>query len=31
MLVLGDPVPKPDADLETIYPTKTQNPCNMKA
>jgi branched-chain amino acid transport system substrate-binding protein len=31
MLVLGDAVPVAGADLESIYPTKTQNPCNMKA
>jgi branched-chain amino acid transport system substrate-binding protein len=31
MLVLGDAVPAAGAELESIYPTKTQNPCNMKA
>lgn len=31
MLVLGDPVPAPNQPLETIYPTKAQNPCAMKA
>ena len=31
MLVLGDAVPASGAELESIYPTKTQNPCNMKA
>lgn len=31
MLVLGDPVPAPNAPLESIYPTKAQNPCEMKA
>ncbi len=31
MLVLGDPVPVAGAELESIYPTKTQNPCTMKA
>ncbi len=31
MLVLGDPVPAPNAPLESIYPTKEQNPCQMKA
>ena len=31
MLVLGDAVPEPSAPLETIYPTKAQNPCEMKA
>ena len=27
MLVLGDAVPAAGAELESIYPTKTQNPC----
>src|SRR5258705_5695239 len=31
MLVLGEAVPAAGAELESIYPTKTQNPCNMKA
>jgi branched-chain amino acid transport system substrate-binding protein len=31
MLVLGEAVPVPSAPLESIYPTKTQNPCEMKA
>jgi branched-chain amino acid transport system substrate-binding protein len=31
MLVLGPPVPAPNAPLESIYPTKEQNPCQMKA
>ena len=31
MLVLGDAVPAAGAPLESIYPTKTQNPCDMKA
>jgi branched-chain amino acid transport system substrate-binding protein len=31
MLVLGDAVPVPGEPLELIYPTKTQNPCEMKA
>jgi branched-chain amino acid transport system substrate-binding protein len=30
MLVLGDAVPAADAPLESIYPTKEQNPCKMK-
>ena len=30
MLVLGDAVPAPNAPLESIYPTKEQNPCEMK-
>ena len=30
MLVLGDAVPLPSAPLESIYPTKEQNPCEMK-
>jgi branched-chain amino acid transport system substrate-binding protein len=30
MLVLGDAVPAPGAPLESIYPTKQQNPCEMK-
>ena len=30
MLVLGDAVPAADAPLESIYPTKEQNPCEMK-
>lgn len=29
MLVLGPAVPAANADLETIYPTKEQNPCTM--
>ncbi|MDN4999289.1 ABC transporter substrate-binding protein [Bradyrhizobium sp. GCM10027634] len=31
MLVLGDVVPAANDPLETIYPTKEQNPCEMKA
>jgi len=31
MLVLGDAVPVAAQPLEAIYPTKTQNPCEMKA
>jgi branched-chain amino acid transport system substrate-binding protein len=31
MLVLGPAVPAPNVDLETIYPTKEQNPCSMPA
>ena len=31
MLVLGDAVPVAGQPLEAIYPTKTQNPCEMKA
>jgi branched-chain amino acid transport system substrate-binding protein len=31
MLVLGDAVPVAADSLEVIYPTKTQNPCEMKA
>ena len=31
MLVLGEAVPAAGAELESIYPMKTQNPCNMKA
>jgi branched-chain amino acid transport system substrate-binding protein len=31
MLVLGDTVPAASASLESIYPTKEQNPCAMKA
>lgn len=31
MLVLGDSVPAVNDPLETIYPTKEQNPCEMKA
>jgi branched-chain amino acid transport system substrate-binding protein len=31
MLVLGPAVPAANVDLETIYPTKKQNPCNMPA
>jgi branched-chain amino acid transport system substrate-binding protein len=31
MLVLGDAVPVPAEPMEAIYPTKTQNPCEMKA
>lgn len=31
MLVLGDAVPAANDPLETIYPTKEQNPCEMKA
>jgi branched-chain amino acid transport system substrate-binding protein len=31
MLVLGNAVPAADAPLESIYPTKAQNPCEMKA
>ncbi|MBR0755030.1 ABC transporter substrate-binding protein [Bradyrhizobium jicamae] len=30
MLVLGDAVPAAGAPLESIYPTKAQNPCEMK-
>ncbi len=30
MLVLGDPVPSANEPLESIYPTKAQNPCEMK-
>jgi branched-chain amino acid transport system substrate-binding protein len=30
MLVLGDAVPAAGAALESIYPTKEQNPCEMK-
>src|SRR5215472_3355038 len=30
MLVLGDAVPAASAPLESIYPTKEQNPCEMK-
>jgi branched-chain amino acid transport system substrate-binding protein len=30
MLVLGNAVPTADAPLESIYPTKAQNPCEMK-
>ena len=30
MLVLGPAVPTADAPLESIYPTKQQNPCEMK-
>src|ERR1700756_2799150 len=30
MLVLGNAVPVADAPLESIYPTKAQNPCEMK-
>jgi branched-chain amino acid transport system substrate-binding protein len=30
MLVLGDAVPAAEAPLESIYPTKEQNPCEMK-
>jgi branched-chain amino acid transport system substrate-binding protein len=30
MLVLGDAVPVPGQPLESIYPTQTQNPCEMK-
>ncbi|WP_024518643.1 ABC transporter substrate-binding protein [Bradyrhizobium sp. Tv2a-2] len=30
MLVLGDAVPAGGAPLESIYPTKEQNPCEMK-
>jgi branched-chain amino acid transport system substrate-binding protein len=29
--VLGDAVPVRSEPLETIYPTRTQNPCEMKA
>lgn len=29
MIVLGDPVPGPNEDLEIIYPTKEQNPCSL--
>ena len=31
MLVLGAAVPAADAPLESIYPTKEQNPCEMKS
>jgi branched-chain amino acid transport system substrate-binding protein len=31
MLVLGAAVPTANEPLESIYPTKTQNPCEMKA
>ena len=31
MLVLGDAVPAANDELEAIYPTKAQNPCEMKA
>jgi branched-chain amino acid transport system substrate-binding protein len=31
MLVLGNAVPVAAEPLESIYPTKTQNPCEMKA
>jgi branched-chain amino acid transport system substrate-binding protein len=31
MLVLGDAVPVAADPLEAIYPTKAQNPCEMKA
>ena len=31
MLVLGDAVPAASDPLESIYPTKDQNPCEMKA
>jgi branched-chain amino acid transport system substrate-binding protein len=31
MLVLGDAVPTANDPLETIYPTREQNPCEMKA
>ncbi|MBR0718577.1 ABC transporter substrate-binding protein [Bradyrhizobium liaoningense] len=31
MLVLGDAVPVPNEPLESIYPTREQNPCEMKA
>jgi branched-chain amino acid transport system substrate-binding protein len=31
MLVLGDAVPAANDPLETIYPTREQNPCEMKA
>ncbi len=31
MLVLGDAVPAAGAEIESIYPTQQQNPCNMKA
>jgi branched-chain amino acid transport system substrate-binding protein len=31
MLVLGNVVPAPGEPLESIYPNKTQNPCEMKA
>jgi branched-chain amino acid transport system substrate-binding protein len=30
MLVLGEAVPVPGQPLESIYPTQTQNPCEMK-
>ncbi len=29
MIELGDAVPGPDEDLETIYPTAEQNPCKL--
>ena len=31
MLVLGAAVPGASEPLEAIYPTKEQNPCEMKA
>jgi branched-chain amino acid transport system substrate-binding protein len=31
MLVLGEAVPQPGAPLESIYPTREQNPCEMKS
>jgi branched-chain amino acid transport system substrate-binding protein len=31
MLVLGDPVPAADKPLESIFPTKAENSCQMKA
>ena len=31
MLVLGEAVPQPRAPLESIYPTREQNPCEMKS
>jgi len=31
MLVLGEVVPQPSAPLESIYPTREQNPCEMKS
>ena len=31
MLVLGDPVPAANKPLESIFPTKAQNSCEMKA
>ena len=31
MLVLGNVVPAPGEPLDSIYPNKTQNPCEMKA